>query len=154
MYILLPVVMCLPVCVHIDGLARDCGSSSANALELSRSRARPWMYMLMCGCVCVCVCFAHLCLCALFIYSRTIAHRANVICCTYIYICCTYTYLILSYLILWRFLAIYLMLWLWFLVIPPSFEPKNSYNKWSHWRLANWQISTNAHIKISNTNPQ
>ena len=60
MYILLPVVMYLLVCVHIDGLARDCGSSSAlsssaNALELSRSRARPWMYMLMCGCVCVCV---------------------------------------------------------------------------------------------------
>ena len=81
MYILLPVVMYLLVCVHIDGLARDCGSSSANALELSRSRARPWMYMLMCGCVCVCVCV--LLICALFIYSRTIAHRANVICCIY-----------------------------------------------------------------------
>ena len=83
-YILLPVVMYLLVCVHIDGLARNCGSISANALELLRSRARPGKYMLMCGCVCVCVCvFAHLCLCALFIYSRTIANRANVICCTY-----------------------------------------------------------------------
>ena len=46
----------ISVCVHIDGLTRNCGSSSANTLELPRSCAGPWMlsvYDLVCGCVCV-----------------------------------------------------------------------------------------------------
>ena len=57
--------------------------------------------------MCVCVCFAHLCLCALFIYSRTIAHRANVICCIIKFIL---PYPILSYLILSYLILSYLIL--------------------------------------------
>ena len=63
-------------------LARDRGSSSANTLELPRSCIWPGMFSMydsVCGCVCdfiYCVCMLYL------IYSRTIAHRANVICCT------------------------------------------------------------------------
>ena len=72
----------ISVCVHIDGLARNRGRSSANTLELPRSCVWPWMfsvYDLVCGCVCVSI----YCVCMLYLsYSRTIAHRANVICCT------------------------------------------------------------------------
>ena len=111
MYILLlPVVMYLHVYVHIDGLARICGSSSANTLELSRSRNWPWMFAQVWVRMCVCV-FAHLCLCVLFIYACrwTIAHRPNVICCTYtrLWINLVLSYLILSYT---RFLFIYHMM--------------------------------------------
>ena len=44
----------ISVCVHIDGFARNCGSSSANTLELPRSCIWPEMfsmYDLVCGCV-------------------------------------------------------------------------------------------------------
>ena len=46
----------ISVCAHIDSLARNCGSSSANTLELPRSCVWPRMlsvYDLVCGCVCV-----------------------------------------------------------------------------------------------------
>ena len=44
----------ISVCVHIDGFAQNCGSSSANTLELPRSCIWPGMfsmYDLVCGCV-------------------------------------------------------------------------------------------------------
>ena len=65
MYILLPVFMYLLVCVHIDGLARDCGSSSAN-VAISRYAVDVYAYVWvrMCGCVCVLL----ICACVLYLY--------------------------------------------------------------------------------------
>ena len=53
----------ISVCVHINGLAQNCGSSSANTLELPRSCVWPWMLSVYVG---ACV-FYLLCLHALFI---------------------------------------------------------------------------------------
>ena len=71
--------ICQSVCVFVDGLARDRGGFGADTPGLPRSCAEPWARMFdVYMCVCVLV---HLYLHD-FIHSRTIAHEANVICCT------------------------------------------------------------------------
>ena len=76
----------LSVWVHSDGLAHNLGNIRRWPV-LPRSCARPWLYASVFGCVCVwsnCVWVFYL------LFSRAIAHRANVICFT-----CTLCYLIL-----------------------------------------------------------
>ena len=71
-------IMYLTVCVHSDGLAQDLGNSGADWF-CRGLLSRHWLYASVCGCVCVwstCVWVFYLLL------GRTIAHRANVICCT------------------------------------------------------------------------